>query len=171
MAKCILNIELDDPILISTVAGKPLPVDMSKMPNNALVKLITYGVQRQFNDGVGGKDVPADDKIAAATAKIAAFLNGEIRATRGVGETELLRVSRRVAEAAFIAAKGKDSAEAKAVADMEAADWAEKMDSILAKNGDKLQPAIVAQMEELARARAAKAAAKVAAASVELDLE
>jgi hypothetical protein len=127
-------------------------------------------VQRKFNDGVGGKDTPAEDKIAKALERIAAFERGEIRAARGAGVSELLRVSRRVAESAFIAAKGKDHEDVTALESMDNDEWDAKMDAILAKNSEKLAPAIAAQMAELERARAAKAAAKIAAASVELDL-
>lgn len=170
MAKYTCNIELDASLMTSTVAGKPLAVDLAKMPNVALVEFLRYGVQRKFNDGVGGKDTPAEDKIAKALERIAAFERGEIRAARGAGVSELLRVSRRVAEAAFIAAKGKDHPEVKALDDMDEDIWSDTMDMILAKNQTKLQPAIDAQMEELARARAAKAAVKAMNVGLELDL-
>lgn len=64
-----------------------IPVPVADMPANAILAMFGYGVQRKFNDAVGGSDQTLDDKVKAARDMIAAFVKGEVARARGTGES------------------------------------------------------------------------------------
>ena len=53
--------------------------NLADYPMNAVIKILEYGFQRIHNDGLGGKDVPAEEKVARAEKKADALRNGIIR--------------------------------------------------------------------------------------------
>jgi hypothetical protein len=163
----VCTIELPSSILSSTIAGKEFAVDMAKMPNNALVKLLAYGVQRQFNDGCGTKEDSAETKQGVGMARIEAFYRGEIaKRSTGVNAQEAAEIF--VAEALL---RNKDKAAFKAMSDE---DRVAAVESIIEKNSEK--PAFIKMVEErladVERMRAEAAAKKAALAegSAELDI-
>lgn len=164
----VVTIELPSSILSSTIAGKEFAVDMNKMPNNALAKLLAYGVQRQFNDGCGTKEDSAEHKQSVGMARIEAFYRGEI-AKRGAGVNAEEAAEIFVAEALL---RNKDKAAFKAMSDE---DRVAAVETIIEKNAEK--PAFRKMVEErLAdvermRAEAAAKKAKLAEVSVDLDLD
>lgn len=160
MAQTKLTLLVDSTVFTSTIAGKPITADVAKWPNNALVKIFSYGFQRQFNDGVGGSDTTAEDKIKNGQARMAAFAEGNIRANRGAGVDEVTRIGRLVAEQAYIGDKAKDSDVVKALEALGEEAWNAKMDAILAKHGEKLKPAIDREIAKREAARQANAEAK-----------
>ncbi len=64
-----------------------IPVPVADMPANAVLALFSYGVQRKFNDAVGGADVALADKVTAARQMVADFLEGKVAKVRGSGES------------------------------------------------------------------------------------
>lgn len=68
--------------------GNPvsIPVPVADMPANALFAMFAYGVQRKFNDAVGGSDMTTDKKAAAVREMIEAYKRGEVAKSRGTGE-------------------------------------------------------------------------------------
>lgn len=65
-----------------------IPVPVADFPANAIVKIFEYGVQRIFNDKVGGADTSAEEKAEKVRELIEAFAKGEIRATRASGSSD-----------------------------------------------------------------------------------
>lgn len=69
--------------------GNPtfVPVPVADMPEAAIIAMFTYGVQRKFNDAVGGADTKLDDKVASAQQMVADYLEGKVTKPRGTGES------------------------------------------------------------------------------------
>ena len=89
-----------------------LPV--AEFPPNVIAAIFAYGVQRKFNDSVGGSDKTIEDKVAGVKELIEQFKRGEVRAARVAGEsvdpfTAAVRsVLRPLYKAAWIKKNGKD---------------------------------------------------------------
>ena len=68
--------------------GNPtfIPVPVADMPENAIIAMFAYGVQRKFNDSVGGADTALADKVIAARAMVDDFLAGKVTKPRGSSE-------------------------------------------------------------------------------------
>lgn len=68
--------------------GSPtfVPVPVADMPEAAILAMFAYGVQRKFNDAVGGADTKLEDKVAAARAMVADYLEGKVTKPRGSSE-------------------------------------------------------------------------------------
>lgn len=155
-------------VTIGKREGAPtfIPVPMADMPLNALQAMFTYGVQRKFNDAVGGADVALADKVKAAGEMVAAFTRGEVAKARGTGESvdpvtaEIRSLVRPEVKAGWI--KENDAAGWKA---MDEADIVAMCDATFAEQDDETQAAI----REVAESNvAAKAAIRTASKSFTL---
>lgn len=102
-------------------------IPIAAFPENVLAAIFGYGVQRKFNDSVGGSDKTLDDKVAGVNDLIAQFKNGEVRAARTAGEavdpmTAAIRaVMRPLYKAAWIKKNDKAGWKALEEADINAA--------------------------------------------------
>lgn len=96
--------------------GNPtsVAIPVGEFPPNVIAAIFAYGVQRKFNDSVGGSDKTLDDKVAGVKELVEQFKRGEVRAARVAGEsvdpfTAAVRtVMRPLYKAAWIKANGKD---------------------------------------------------------------
>lgn len=147
-------------VTIGKREGNPvsIPVPVADMPANALFAMFAYGVQRKFNDAVGGSDKSVDDKVKAAREMIEAFTRGEVAKARGTGESvdpvtaEIRTMLRSDVKAAWIkanSAEGWKALEEDAIVAM--------LDAAFAEQDDETRAAI----ESVAKANLeAKAAIK-----------
>lgn len=90
MAKTKITFALDASefhVMLGKRAGnaKPVTVDLTRLPENALAAIFLYGMQRKFNDKVGGADKTVEEKVKAAEAMRDRFYDGEVSAPRGTG--------------------------------------------------------------------------------------
>ncbi len=94
----------------STIAKKTDAVqgEPGEFPPVAFTDIFAYGFQRRFNDGVGGAEVSAADKIANGQARFDNHLKGVVSA-RGGGISSLESEVFRMANIAFKATEGKDA--------------------------------------------------------------
>src|SRR5690554_2224127 len=53
-------------------------VNLSEFPAHAIEKIVAYGVQRTFNDKVGGSDTTLEEKAKAVQLLIARWKRGDI---------------------------------------------------------------------------------------------
>lgn len=69
--------------------GNPttVAIPVGEFPANALMAMFAYGVQRKFNDAVGGSDKTVDDKVNAVNAMIADYREGKVARARATGES------------------------------------------------------------------------------------
>lgn len=78
--------------------GKTFNVRLGDFPANAIEKMLRYGVQRTFNDKIGGEDTTTEDKVANAEALIEKFKKGEIgRTVTASGIDALTKEMRKIA--------------------------------------------------------------------------
>lgn len=102
IAEALFNREYH--VTLGRRAGTPTTraVPIADMPENAILKMFVYGVQRTFNDAVGGKDTMLDDKVKAVEDMIANFLKGQVGRVPTDGgdpfENECLAVARAYAK-------------------------------------------------------------------------
>lgn len=109
--------------------GNPtsVAIPVTEFPANVLAAIFAYGVQRKFNDSVGGSDKTIDDKVKGVNDLIEQFKAGEVRAARTGGEsvdpfTAAVRaVMRPLYKAAWTKAHGSDGWKALEEADIVAA--------------------------------------------------
>lgn len=141
-----------------------IPVPVADMPENAVLAMFTYGVQRKFNDAVGGADTALADKVTAARQMVADYLEGKVQKARGSGEavdpvTAAIRVILRSDyKAAWIAENGKDGWKAR-----DEEEIVDGIDALFAAQPDEVK----AQITELANAKiAADEAARKAKAGL-----
>lgn len=145
-----------------------LAVDWAKLPANAQEKIIAYGVQRIFNDMVGGSErfPTIEDKVAHVTAQIARFMAGDIGRQAGVGVSNETAIGRSLIKAGLKAKYGAKSPEWATFTGLEDSEQDAKLDALLDKNRAKLQPQIDAEVK-----RRAELAVKRAKQSDGLDLD
>lgn len=133
-------------------------LDGKELGRTSIEYLMNFSLQ-SLQDAYAGAKTKAEAE-ANFEKKLAAIQNGTIGA-RGEAVGDEVKIGRRFAEAAFIAAKGKD-----AWAKIE--DKTAKADEILAKNAEAFAPMVEAEIARLAEARKAKAA--IAAKMGAIDL-
>lgn len=144
----ILTITFDASMLDVTVDGKVYQLDIAKpIPNESLVSIFAYGLQRKVNDACGGKDKDAAKKAELATAKIAAIYDGTIAErvrTAGPAELPIMFYVREIIRSKL---GEKSKAEYKALTESDA-----KRDYIMAKfeaiADESVKAAILAQAQE-----------------------
>ncbi len=78
-----IKIEIPTDSIAITIQGTTIPVNMTRMPNNALVAYLLKGVKRMHNDACSaGGDLPSE-KIAYAESHIDKFYDGVVSAPKG----------------------------------------------------------------------------------------
>ena len=106
-----LDFDDDDKVIKET-----FDLDLSNFPLNAFAKYLSYGMQRVFNDAVGGADKwdSTDQKLDAVRNHIFEFENGIVKKSRTAGPAitdaaKLARVgARKAVKAQYAATAGKD---------------------------------------------------------------
>jgi hypothetical protein len=157
-------------VYTTTIAKtETLPVDWAKLPEAAREKVIAYGVQRIFNDMVGGAErfPTVEKKVAHVREQIERFYAGDIgrKAASGVStETAIARQEARRLVKAKLGAKSPEWAAFTGLGDEE---QNAKLDAVVAKNEEHFKKFVAAEMK--ARAEAAAKRAK-AAEGLALDL-
>lgn len=144
-----------------------LAVDFEKLPANAQDKIIAYGVQRIFNDMVGGSErfPTVEDKVKHVEAQIARFMAGDIGRAAASGVPQDVAIGRSLIKAGLKAKYGAKSPEWAAFTGLSDEEQEAKLDVLLEKNRAKLQPQIDAEVK-----RRAELAAKRAKQSDGLEL-
>lgn len=72
----------------SDEATRHVEIDVAKLPANALEAIFHYGLQRKFNDAIGGKDKTLDEKVKIVREMADRFYAGLVRKPRGEGSGE-----------------------------------------------------------------------------------
>lgn len=144
-----------------------LAVDWEKLPANAQEKIIAYGVQRIFNDMVGGSErfPTIEDKVKHVEAQIARFMAGDIGRAASASVSNETAIGRSLIKAGLKAKYGAKSPEWAAFTGLSDDEQDAKLDALLDKNRAKLQPQIDAEIK-----RRAELAAKRAKQSDGLEL-
>jgi len=141
-----------------------IPVPVADMPLIALQAIFSYGLQRKFNDAIGGSDTTPEQKADGVREMIEAFKRGEVAKARGTGESvdpvlaEIRSMIRPDVKKAWIADhdaeawKGRDEAEINA-----------DIDAVFEAQDDATKAAIrtAAEAEVARKAEARKARAGV----------
>lgn len=125
-----------------------IPVPVGDMPENAIIKIFEYGVQRIFNDKVGGADTSAVEKADKVRELIEAFTRGEIRAARtGASVDPVLARAHAIIRPAVKKAIGAEAWKA-----LSEDERAEKLAAVFDAQPDATKDALFARAnEELAR--------------------
>ena len=151
-------------------AGEPvtMPVDWEKLGDAAKEKIIAYGVQRTFNDMVGGEKFPTiEAKTAHVTEAIARYYAGEIGRVASAGVSTEQAIGRKLVRQAIKAKYGATSPAWKAFTGLTDDDQVAKLDAMLEKNRAAFEPEI---KEEMARMAAAAAKRAKLAGKLELSI-
>jgi len=144
-----------------------LPVDWEKLPMNAKEKIIAYGVQRIFNDMIGGSErfPTVEDKVKHVKAQIKRFMEGDIGRAASASVPQDVAIGRSLIKAGLKAKYGAKSPEWAAFTGLSDDEQEAKLDALLEKNRAKLQSQIDAEVK-----RRAELAAKRAKQSDGLEL-
>lgn len=144
-------------------------IDWAKLPANAQEKIIAYGVQRIFNDMVGGSErfPTIEDKMAHVDAQIARFMAGDIGRAAATGVAPAVTIARQLVRAALKAQLGAKSEKWATFTGLSDDAQAAKLDEVFAKNEAKFEPEVQAELKR--REAAAKSKAKLAD-KLEFDL-
>lgn len=132
-------------------------IDLGAIPASIVLDLALHGLKQKVADAASGA-TNVDEALGAMNKAIDAVLAGEW-SSRGTGEgvSEQTRVERQIVREVYKAKVGGKSAEWKAFDGLDIKDQAAKLDAMFAKNEAALRPAVDAKLEELRRAREAKA--------------
>lgn len=144
-------------------------IDWEKLPMNAKEKIIAYGVQRIFNDMVGGSErfPTIEDKMAHVDAQIARFMAGDIGRAQSASVPTATVIARQLVRAALKAQLGAKSPQWAKFTGLDDDAQAAKLDEVFEKNKAKFQPEVDAELKR--REAAAKSKAKLAD-KLEFDL-
>lgn len=119
-------------------------VNLADFPANAIEKIIAYGVQRTFNDKVGGSDTTLDEKAETVRQLIERWKRGDIGRAPAQGVDAVTAEARKIVGAML---RKTQPDVWKKIRDRD--DKAEVLDKIVERN-----PNIRAQAEEIVRKRA-----------------
>ena len=146
--------------------GTTLSLNGKELPPSSVEYLLTFALQ-SLQDAYAGAKTP-DEAVASWTKKRDSLIAGTIGTRTGTGTSvsDETRIGRNLIKGALKAKWGKDSPEWKEFTGLSDADQAAKLDELLGKNREKLQPRIDAEVQALRAERERKA--KLAKAS---DLE
>ena len=136
---------------------KTFPVDWTKLPEAAKEKIIAYGVQRTFNDMVGGSDSTVEEKGKEIVEAIERYYAGDIGRKAAEGVAPEVAIARSLVKAALKAHWGAKSKEWAEFTGLDDDAQAAKLDTVYAKNEEKFKPDVEAELERR-RARAASVA-------------
>jgi len=136
-----------------------IAVPVHTFPENAIIKVFDYGIQRIFNDKVGGLSLDAAE--TKVRARVAEFAEGKIRKSRTSGE-KVSDLAIEVRRMILVSIKASLSKEAwKALSEEERAD---KADEQFEAQSEKVQADILAKaqanLDKKAKERADKLAAE-----------
>lgn len=144
-----IKLEINRAVYTTTIAKtKTFEIDITKMPVEAVEKFIAYGVQRVFNDAVGGADKDAKTKVELAEKMIADYAKGEIGRQSTGGVDPLVKMCRTIAREQLRAAYAKR-------ADLKYSDFTAltadeqnaKLDAIIEANRKVIEAAAKERME------------------------
>lgn len=138
----------------TTIAkAKTFQIKLEDFPLEAAVALMQYGVGRKFNDAVGGADKDAETKVSLAQAMIDDWKAGKIGRQPREAVTDEVKMRRAVLTDLLKGNPAWDKFKA-----MEAAERAEALDALYAKQPDakreKLDKAVAERIAEAAAKRA-----------------
>lgn len=151
-------------VRIGARAGNPVhvPVPVADMPEAAIVKMFAYGVQRTFNDAIGGSDTTQAEKVTAAEKMVEAYLAGQVgrRAVSTVDPVmaEIFTMLRPAAKADWLKTHDADAWKARDEEEIEA-----DLQALFDGQSEDVQTALQAAANE---SLATKAAARKAKDSV-----
>jgi hypothetical protein len=157
-------------IYTTTIAKtETLPVDWEKLPEAAREKIIAYGVQRIFNDMVGGAErfPTVEKKVAHVKEQIERFYAGDIGRKASAGVSTETAIARQEARRLVKAKLGAKSPEWAAFTGLEDDEQNAKLDAVVAKNQAHFDKFVAAEIA--ARKKAAEMRAK-AGGELTLDL-
>lgn len=106
-------------------------VNLADFPAHAIEKIIAYGVQRTFNDKVGGSDSTLDEKAATVEALIERWKAGDIGRAPAQGVDAVTAEARKLIGAMLRKSKPEVWRKLK-----ERGDKAEVLDKLVAANPD-----------------------------------
>lgn len=141
-------------VRIGKRSGDPVhvPVPVAEMPEAAIVKMFAYGVQRTFNDAVGGADTDTEAKAAKVREMVADYREGNIGRRAAEGVDPLTAAIRAIIRPLVKEAMKAEDWEA--LAD-DAAELGKALDQVFADQDDATQ----ARITESAKAKLAAAEA------------
>lgn len=149
-----IKIELPDHMDIKR-GGEVVRIAFGNMNASIIAQLVMHGATQKVGDAAAGKS--GDEARSAMEAVMTALANGEWGRQRAAnGATEFDRVARSVTKARL---KAKLSAEdfKRGVGDLDAAEQAEMLDKVFAKNEAALRPIVEAEVARRAEERKRKA--------------
>lgn len=155
---------------VTTIAkSHSIEVDWAKLPEAAQQKIIAYGVQRIFNDMVGGSErfPTIEDKVKHVEAQIARFYAGDISRAHSAAVPTETAIARQLVRAALKAQLGAKSPQWAKFTGLDDDAQAAKLDEVFEKNKAKFEPEVQAELKR--REAAAKAKGKLAE-KLEFDL-
>jgi len=158
-------------VSIGKRAGEPthVPVDMASMPQNAWLKIVSYGVQRTFNDMIGGSDTDVATKVAQTRDNVAEYLKGNVGRQAASRATPLEVAIRNIMRKLVTAKMDKEAK--KAWDALEADERNAQLDALFAKQAEPVKAKLTKQAQkdvEEAQRRAEEA--KALGTEVTLDL-
>lgn len=156
-------------VYTTTIAKtETLSVDWEKLPLEAKEKIIRYGVQRIFNDMVGGSErfPTVEKKVAHVKEQIERFYAGDVGRAAASGVSTEVAIARQEARRLVKAKYGAKSPEWAAFTGLADEEQASKLDELVEKNKEHFDKFVKAEL----KARA-EAAAKRAKAGEELALD
>lgn len=124
-----------------------IAVDWSKLPEAAREKIIAYGVQRTFNDAVGGSDLTIDDKVKAVEKMLEAYYAGDIGRKRAEGVSAETAIARSLIRAAIKAKYGAKSPQWAAFTGLSDDAQAAKLDALYVEHEKTFKPQVDAEMK------------------------
>lgn len=135
------QLELNRTVFTTTIAKqKTFEVDVTKLPANALEKIIAYGVQRTFNDAVGGSDKTPETKIEMVEKLIADYMKGEIGRQPGQSVDPLTKEMRSIARAEYRKALTNAGKKYSEFTSKPADEQNAKLDEIIEVNREVIEP-------------------------------
>lgn len=141
--------------------GVSRAIPLADMPANAVLAIVNYGVQRKFNDAIGGSDTTQEEKLATVDKMIEAYLAGDVGRARAEGVTPMQAEIRIILRKLVKDQMGAEAYKTASNAD----DFNETLDAIFAEQSDEDRAAIEAAARE---ALEAKAKAKQATSGLKL---
>lgn len=153
------EVALDAAVTKMQIDGKDLPV-------GSVEYLLNFALQSLQDAYAGAKT--QQEAVAMFAKKRDALIAGTIGVRVGGGSVDdETRIARNIVKGALKTKMGKDSADWKAFTGLSDADMNAKLDAVFAKNKDKLQPKVDAEVAALKAERERKAGLK---AGLDLDL-
>jgi hypothetical protein len=151
-------------------AATAVPVPMADMPQAVWEYIVRYGVQRTYNDKVGGSDTTTEEKVAQVREQIEAHKRGEVRKVREGGGA-----MSEAQKALYAALKDAlDTESRKAINKLEEKDQHAQLDALHESLNDAQKAAIAkladAKIQAWETARKAKAESRATLSGLKINL-